>query len=109
MKEKKKEKKRALVNWFVLCGHTLKPSVLLHQVVLLTSSLDPVAQSLADKLKERTGCRVVQVGEEPQEDVAKIVEQRKLQWKDVAYMGTPLSVYKTMTNCIKIQIARTRY
>lgn len=57
------------------------------EVVLLTSSLDPVAQSLADKLEKRTGCKVVQVGEEPLEDVAKMVAQKKLQWKDVAYMG----------------------
>lgn len=66
--------------------HTL-PSVLLHQVVLLTSSEDPVAQSLADKLAGRTDCQVIQVGEEPLDDLSPMVEQRKLQWKDVAYMG----------------------
>ncbi|KAM9335472.1 N-acylneuraminate cytidylyltransferase A [Symphorus nematophorus] len=57
------------------------------EVVLLTSSLDPVVQSLADKLAERTGCKVIEVGEEPLEDLATMVEQRGLQWKDVAYMG----------------------
>lgn len=73
--------------------HTL-PSVLLHQVVLLTSSEDPVAQSLADKLAQRTGCQVIQVGEEPMNDLRPIVEQRKLQWKDVAYMGKAAIDYR---------------
>lgn len=57
------------------------------EVVLLTSSEDPVTQLLADKLAKRTGCQVVQVGEEPLDDLKGMVEQRKLQWKDVAYMG----------------------
>ncbi|KAM4537414.1 N-acylneuraminate cytidylyltransferase A [Odontesthes bonariensis] len=57
------------------------------EVLLLTSSKDPVAQSLADKLSQRTGCQVTQVGEEPLKDLQPIVEQKKLDWKDVAYMG----------------------
>lgn len=58
------------------------------EVVLLTSDLDPVARSLADKLSVRMGCEVVQVGEEPLDDLKPMVEQRKLDWKDVAYMGS---------------------
>lgn len=74
-------------NWLGSHGlHTL-PFVLLHQVVLLTSSEDPVTQSLADKLAQRTGCQVIQVGEELLCDLYPMVEQRKLQWNDVAYMG----------------------
>lgn len=61
--------------------------MLLHQVVLLTSSEDPVAQALADRLAKRTGCQVMQVGEEPLNDLKSLVEQKKLAWKDVAYMG----------------------
>ncbi|XP_076581494.1 N-acylneuraminate cytidylyltransferase A [Chaetodon auriga] len=57
------------------------------EVVLLTSSSDPVAQSLADILGKRTGCQVIEVGEEPLDDLKPLVEQRKLQWKDVAFMG----------------------
>lgn len=68
--------------------HLLNVNCNLHQqVVLLTSSDDPVAQSLADKLAKRTGCQVMQVGEEPLDDLTPIVEARKLDWKDVAYMG----------------------
>ncbi|CAN9509330.1 unnamed protein product [Ophioblennius macclurei] len=57
------------------------------EVVLLTSNVDPVSQELADSLTKRTGCRVVQVGQEPLDDLEPIVKQKKLEWKDVAYMG----------------------
>lgn len=63
------------------------PSVCLLQVVLLTCSEDPVAQSMADQLKKRTGCDVIDVGEEPLDVLRPMVEKKKLQWKDVAYMG----------------------
>lgn len=86
---------KALVKWFVSCRHAL-PSVLLNQVVLLTSSEDPVAQGLADKLAKRTGCKVMQVGEEPLNDLKPVVEQRNLDWKDVAYMG------KAAVSCLSI-------
>ncbi|XP_053715817.1 N-acylneuraminate cytidylyltransferase A isoform X1 [Synchiropus splendidus] len=57
------------------------------EVVLLISSEDPVAQSLTEKLTQRTGCVVVQVGEEPLNDLTAQVEAKQLSWKDVAYMG----------------------
>lgn len=61
----------------------------------MQSSLDPLSQELADKLSKRTGCQVLQVGERPLNDLQSFVEQRKLEWKDVAYMGrifVPLSL-----------------
>lgn len=64
--------------------------MLLYQVVLLTSSEDPVSESLAEKLSTRMGCKVIQVGEEPLCDLKPMVEQRKLQWNDVAYIGKQL-------------------
>lgn len=67
------------------------------EVVLLTSDVDPVAQSLADKLSKRTGCQVVQVGKEPLKDLKPMVEQRELEWKDVAYMGND----KQDVDCLK--------
>ncbi|CAJ1085814.1 N-acylneuraminate cytidylyltransferase A [Xyrichtys novacula] len=57
------------------------------EVVLLTSSLDPVTKELAEKVSQRTGCKVMQVGEEPLDALKLEVGQRKLDWKDVAYMG----------------------
>ncbi|XP_034071982.1 N-acylneuraminate cytidylyltransferase-like [Gymnodraco acuticeps] len=50
--------------------------------------MDPVAKLLTDRLTERTGCQVVQVGDEPLDLLRKMVEEKKLEWKDVAYMGS---------------------
>lgn len=58
----------------------------------MTSTEDPVVQTLADKLAKRLGCQVVQVGEEPMDDLLPMVEKRELQWKDVAYMGKPVTL-----------------
>ncbi|XP_034464876.1 N-acylneuraminate cytidylyltransferase-like [Hippoglossus hippoglossus] len=66
-------------------------------VVLLMSSEDPVTQ-LVDQLSERTGCKVIQVGEEPLNDLKAIVEQRKLEWKDLAYMGND----RADVNCLNL-------
>ncbi|TWW63579.1 N-acylneuraminate cytidylyltransferase A [Takifugu flavidus] len=57
------------------------------EVVLLTSTEDPVVQAPADNLAKSLGCQVVQVGGEPMDDLLPMVEKRELQWKDVAYMG----------------------
>ncbi|XP_034532529.1 N-acylneuraminate cytidylyltransferase A [Notolabrus celidotus] len=57
------------------------------EVVLLTSSLDPVAKSLAESLTKRTGCKVIEVGSEPLDSLKLVVGQKKVDWKDVAYMG----------------------
>ncbi|XP_019963453.1 N-acylneuraminate cytidylyltransferase A [Paralichthys olivaceus] len=68
------------------------------EVVLLMSTEDPVTQKLVDQLSERTGCKVILVGEEPLNDLKAIVEQRKLEWKDVAYMGND----KADVNCLNL-------
>ncbi|KAG8006046.1 N-acylneuraminate cytidylyltransferase [Nibea albiflora] len=68
------------------------------EVVLLTSIEDPVAQALADKLAKRTGCQVLQVGKEPMDALSPMVEERKLNWKDVAYMGND----KPDVNCLNL-------
>lgn len=57
------------------------------EVILLTSSLDPVTQALAQKVSERTGCEVLSVGEELLEDLEPMVKKKGLSWKDVAFMG----------------------
>lgn len=44
-------------------------------------------QLMVDKLKKMTGCKVMVVGEEPLNDIKPLVEKRKLDWKDVAYIG----------------------
>uniref|UniRef100_A0A3Q1FPR1 Cytidine monophosphate N-acetylneuraminic acid synthetase a n=1 Tax=Acanthochromis polyacanthus TaxID=80966 RepID=A0A3Q1FPR1_9TELE len=57
------------------------------EVILLTSSEDPVTRSLADKLATRMGCQVMQVGAEPLDDLQPILKEKNLDWKDVAYIG----------------------
>uniref|UniRef100_A0A3Q3J1P1 N-acylneuraminate cytidylyltransferase n=1 Tax=Monopterus albus TaxID=43700 RepID=A0A3Q3J1P1_MONAL len=66
------------------------------EVVLLTSSEDPVAKTASDNLKKRMGCEVVLVGQEPLSDLKSMVKQRNLEWKDVAYMGND----KADINCL---------
>lgn len=56
-------------------------------MVLLASRDDPVTRALTDRLKKLTGCQVLEVGDEPLDDVQAVVEKKKLDWKDVAYMG----------------------
>ncbi|XP_071393888.1 N-acylneuraminate cytidylyltransferase A [Centroberyx affinis] len=57
------------------------------EVVLLTSSEEPVSKELSDKLTQRTGCQIQQMGVELLGNVKKMMEERKLEWKEVAYMG----------------------
>ncbi|XP_041842678.1 N-acylneuraminate cytidylyltransferase-like [Melanotaenia boesemani] len=57
------------------------------EVLLLTSSLDPLAKSLAIKFKRRTRCKMMQVGKDPLKDLQPFLEKKKWNWKDVAYMG----------------------
>lgn len=56
-------------------------------MVLLTSALDSVGRPLADRVAEVTGCQVVEVGAEPLKELKPMVEEKKLGWKDVAFMG----------------------
>lgn len=63
------------------------PSVLFHKVILLTSSDDAVAQSLAAKLQKRTGCQVMEVGKKPLNDLQEVMKNKSLDWNHVAFMG----------------------
>lgn len=58
------------------------------EVVLLTSSLDPLAEALSQKLSSRLGCDVISVGQRPEEELELLVKQRKMNWSDVAFMGS---------------------
>lgn len=57
------------------------------EVVLLTSSLEPLAEALSQKLSSRLGCDVISVGQRPEEELEPLLKQRKLSWSDVAFMG----------------------
>ena len=59
-------------------------------MVLLVSNEDDMSEVLSDKLSTRTGCEVKHVGGETLLDVEKWREEKKLDWKEVAFMGTKL-------------------
>lgn len=92
-------KKQKAGNWLGSHGLQTNLSVLLYQVVLLTSSEDPVSKALAEKLSSRMGCEVFPVGEEPLCDLEPLVERRKLQWNDVAYIGKQLHLIEHGAGC----------
>lgn len=68
------------------------------EVILLTSSLDPFAEALSQKVSERLGCEVLCVGERPLDDLETLVKQRELDWKDVAFMGND----EIDVNCLNV-------
>lgn len=59
-------------------------------MVLVISEEDVVLRQMLYKLKMMTGCEVMVVGEDPLIAVQSMVEKKKLDWKDVAYMGKNL-------------------
>lgn len=57
------------------------------EVILLTSSLDPIVEDLSQKVSQCLGCEVLRVGKQPLDDLDTLVKERGLRWKDVAFMG----------------------
>ncbi|KAK6290861.1 hypothetical protein J4Q44_G00387380, partial [Coregonus suidteri] len=52
-----------------------------------SSSEDPQTKALAYKLSQRTGCEVRQLGKDIQGEVKAMMDDRDLDWKEVAFMG----------------------
>ena len=65
------------------------------QVILISSSED-LTKALADKLSQRTGCEVRQLGKDIQGEAKAMMDDRDLGWKEVAYMGK-LTILFTFT------------
>uniref|UniRef100_A0A3B3ZFN4 N-acylneuraminate cytidylyltransferase n=1 Tax=Periophthalmus magnuspinnatus TaxID=409849 RepID=A0A3B3ZFN4_9GOBI len=57
------------------------------EVFLLSSCLNPVAQTLLENVSKHLECEVLCVGEKPAKDIEPLIKERTLSWKDVAYMG----------------------
>lgn len=68
------------------------------EVVLLTSSLDPLAEALSQKLSGRLGCDVISVGQRPEQELETLLKQRRLSWSDVAFMGNE----ECDVNCLNV-------
>ncbi|XP_055761050.1 N-acylneuraminate cytidylyltransferase-like [Salvelinus fontinalis] len=57
------------------------------EVILISSSEDLLTKALADNLSQRTGCEVRQLGKDIQCEVKAMMDDKDLDWKEVAYMG----------------------
>ncbi|XP_046878550.1 N-acylneuraminate cytidylyltransferase A [Hypomesus transpacificus] len=57
------------------------------EVVLLSSVEEPLSSALCERLTQRTGCPVRQLGADVQADVRAMMAKRSLGWNEVAYLG----------------------
>ncbi|XP_046730053.1 N-acylneuraminate cytidylyltransferase-like, partial [Silurus meridionalis] len=57
------------------------------QVILISSSDDPVSDAFAEKLYEKTGCKVTHLKEDKQVELERLLKEKRLKWKNVAFMG----------------------
>ncbi|KAF7694235.1 N-acylneuraminate cytidylyltransferase-like isoform X1 [Silurus meridionalis] len=57
------------------------------QVILISSSDDPVSDAFAEKLYEKTGCKVKHLKEDKQVELERLLKEKRLKWKNVAFMG----------------------
>lgn len=57
------------------------------QVILISSSNDPVSEVLSEKLSQHAGCVLRYRVENKQSEVESLMKERGLQWRDVAYFG----------------------
>ncbi|RVE60691.1 hypothetical protein OJAV_G00183720 [Oryzias javanicus] len=67
-------------------------------VILLNCSQDPIEPALVKRLKENTGCEVLEVEGDLLVSLQRILKERKLEWKDVAYMGND----RADTSCLNL-------
>ncbi|XP_036432884.1 N-acylneuraminate cytidylyltransferase A isoform X2 [Colossoma macropomum] len=57
------------------------------EVILISSSENPVPKPLADKLSQKTGCELRHLTEQKQLEVERLMKEKNLVWKEVAYLG----------------------
>ncbi|KAF7694236.1 N-acylneuraminate cytidylyltransferase-like [Silurus meridionalis] len=57
------------------------------EVILILSSDDPVSDAFAEKLYEKTGCKVKHLKEDKQVELERLLKEKRLKWKNVAFMG----------------------
>lgn len=56
-------------------------------MILISSSDNPVPDVFAEKLKQKTGCEVRHLKEEKQVELERLLKEKELVWKEVAYIG----------------------
>ncbi|XP_076862800.1 N-acylneuraminate cytidylyltransferase A [Brachyhypopomus gauderio] len=67
------------------------------EVILLTSSENPIPVTLADELHKKMNCEVKFLKEGKQVEVERLMLEKKLEWKEVAYIGND----KLDVGCLK--------
>ncbi|KAI4903963.1 hypothetical protein NFI96_026413, partial [Prochilodus magdalenae] len=60
------------------------------EVILIASSNDSVPKALAEKLAQRAGCTLMYGVEHKLPEVERLMKEKGLQWKDIAYLGTDM-------------------
>lgn len=75
------------LGWLTYFYFALISSTLSSQVIFIYSSENPVPQELADKLSQRTGCKMRHFKEQKQKEVEMLMKEKKLKWEEVAYLG----------------------
>ncbi|XP_051974567.1 LOW QUALITY PROTEIN: N-acylneuraminate cytidylyltransferase A [Xyrauchen texanus] len=57
------------------------------EVILISSKENSIPKTLADKLSKRMACPVLQGVDYKLKEVKKLMEEKNLEWKEVAYLG----------------------
>ncbi|KAF4079544.1 hypothetical protein AMELA_G00179250 [Ameiurus melas] len=57
------------------------------EVILISSSDDPVPDVFAQTLSKKAGCKVRHLKEDKQGELKRLLKEHKLKWKEVAYIG----------------------
>uniref|UniRef100_A0A3B1JBQ4 N-acylneuraminate cytidylyltransferase n=1 Tax=Astyanax mexicanus TaxID=7994 RepID=A0A3B1JBQ4_ASTMX len=57
------------------------------EVILISSSDNPIPVALADKLSQQTKCELRHFKEQRQVEVERLIVEKNLGWKEVAYLG----------------------
>ncbi|XP_060758901.1 N-acylneuraminate cytidylyltransferase A [Neoarius graeffei] len=57
------------------------------EVILISSSDSPVPDVFAEQLSQKTGCEIWHLKEEKQVELERLLKKKKLDWKEVAYIG----------------------
>lgn len=70
-----------------LIYHGSLKKILSLQVILISSSDNPVPDVFAEHLSKKTGCEVRHLKEEKQVELERLLKEKELMWKEVAYIG----------------------
>ncbi|KAG9280760.1 N-acylneuraminate cytidylyltransferase B-like [Astyanax mexicanus] len=68
------------------------------EVILISSSDDPVPKALAEKLARRACCTLRHGVDHKLSEVERLMKEKRLQWRDVAFLGTDTQDVECLSN-----------